>query len=123
MQREILKYLLDIKDSIDSIFEYLGENRDFNEYKSNKLLRRGIERELEIIGEATKKISIDFKLKWDTISWKDMAGMRDRLIHNYMGINYSIVWDVIKNKMPELTKQIHEVIENEDSTTGDTAYN
>ena len=50
MQREILKYLLDIKDSIDSVFEYLGENRDFNEYKSNKLLRRGIERELVCIG-------------------------------------------------------------------------
>lgn len=47
-----------------------------------------------------------------------MAGMRDMLIHNYMGINYSIVWDVIKNKMPELTRQIHEVIENEDSTIG-----
>jgi uncharacterized protein with HEPN domain len=53
MQREILKYLLDIKESIDSINDYLGDNRNFNKYKANKLLRRGIERELEIIGEAT----------------------------------------------------------------------
>ena len=52
MQLDILTYLLDIQNSIDSINEYLGENRNFNVYLSNKLLRRGIERELEIIGEA-----------------------------------------------------------------------
>ncbi len=56
MQRDILKYLHDIKESIDSIYEYLGDTRDFNDYRSNKLLRRGIERELEIIGEATGRI-------------------------------------------------------------------
>ena len=67
-------------------------------------------RSLEIIGEATKKISIDEKLKHPTIQWKNMAGMRDRLIHDYMGVNYAIVWDVIKNKIPELYEQIIEVI-------------
>lgn len=56
MQREILKYLLDIQESINSIYDYLSDKRDCNNYKSNKLLRRGIERELEIIGEATNRI-------------------------------------------------------------------
>ena len=56
MQLEIQKYLFDIKTSIDSINDYLGENRDFNEYKINKLLKRAIERELEIIGEAAGRI-------------------------------------------------------------------
>jgi uncharacterized protein with HEPN domain len=56
MQREILKNLHDIQESINSIYDYLGDKKDFNEYKSNKLLRRGIERELEIIGEATNRI-------------------------------------------------------------------
>ena len=56
MQREIRKYLFDIKFSIDSINSYLGDKRDFNEYLANKLLRRGVERELEIIGEATNRI-------------------------------------------------------------------
>lgn len=56
MHREILKYLLDVKESIDSIYEYLGDKRNFEEYKSNKLLRRGIERELEVIGEATNRV-------------------------------------------------------------------
>jgi len=49
------------------------------------------------------------------VNWKNMAGMRDRLIHEYMGINYSIVWDVIKNKIPELSNQIKQVIEQEDN--------
>ncbi len=53
MKREIKKYLYDIKVSIDSIYEYLGDKRNFIEYQKNKLLRRGVERELEIIGEAT----------------------------------------------------------------------
>ena len=60
MKREIKKYLFDIKTSIDSINEFLGESRDFFKYQENKLLRRGIEREIEIIGEATNRI-----LKYD----------------------------------------------------------
>jgi uncharacterized protein with HEPN domain len=56
MRREIKKYLFDIKTSVDSIEEYLGNERDFNEYQKNKLLRRAIEREIEIIGEAMNHI-------------------------------------------------------------------
>ena len=70
-------------------------------------------RSLEIIGEAAKKISADLKVKWDTIEWKNMSGMRDRLIHDYMGVNYTIVWDVVKNKIPDLNKQISKFL-NED---------
>ncbi|MFH2144326.1 MAG: HepT-like ribonuclease domain-containing protein [Bacteroidota bacterium] len=47
-----------------------------------------------------KKIPADFKLKWDTISWKNMPGMRDRLTRDYIGVNYNIVWNVVKNKIP-----------------------
>lgn len=79
----------------------------------DETLKRATVRSLEIIGEATKKIPADFKVKWDSIKWKNMAGMRDRLIHDYMGVNYSIVWDVVKNKIPELYKQIIGVIDNE----------
>ena len=69
---------------------------------------------MEIIGEATKKIPADFKLKWNLIQWKNMAGMRDRLIHDYLGVNYSIVWDVLKNKIPELSNQIQEILKEEE---------
>lgn len=65
---------------------------------------------MEIIGEATKKVPADFKVKRKTIPWKNMAGMRDRLIHDYIGVNYTIVWDVMKNKIPDMNKQISEFL-------------
>jgi len=64
---------------------------------SDETLKRAVIRRLEIFVEASNKIPIEFKMKWSNIMWKDMAGIRDRLIHEYMGINYSIVWDVVKN--------------------------
>ena len=79
----------------------------------NETLKRAVVRSLEIIGEASKKIPADIKIKWNNITWKNLAGMRDRLIHDYMGVNYAIVWDVIKNKIPELHQQILEVLEHE----------
>jgi uncharacterized protein with HEPN domain len=82
-----------------------------NHLLENEVLKRAVVRSLEIIGEASKKIPADIKLKWHTISWKNIAGMRDRLIHDYMGINYSIVWDVVQNRIPELEKQIAAAID------------
>lgn len=82
-----------------------------NDFLSDETLKRAVLRSLEVIGEATKKIPADFKVKWNKIKWKNVAGMRDRLIHDYMGVNYSIVWDVVKNKIPELHEQITEILE------------
>jgi uncharacterized protein with HEPN domain len=76
----------------------------------DETIKRAIVRSLEIIGEATKKIPADFKVKQDSVQWKNMAGMRDRLIHDYMGINYNIVWDVAKNKIPDLYIQIQNIL-------------
>jgi uncharacterized protein with HEPN domain len=83
---------------------------------ADETLKRAVTRSLEIIGEAVKKIPADFKGKYSIIQWKNMAGMRDRLIHDYMGVNYLIIWDVVKNKIPELHQQIIEVIEKETNT-------
>lgn len=79
-------------------------------FLSDETLKRAVTRSLSIIGEATKKIPGDIKYQWSSISWKEMAGMRDRLVHDYMGVNYNIVWDVAKNIIPQLTVQIQEVI-------------
>jgi uncharacterized protein with HEPN domain len=78
-----------------------------DDFLNDEIVKRAVVRSLEIIGEATKKIPGDFKRKWSKVAWRNMAGMRDRLIHDYLGINYNIVWDVVKNKIPELTKQIN----------------
>ncbi len=84
-----------------------------DQFLADETLKRAVVRSLEIIGEASKKIPADQKLKWVSVSWKSMAGMRDRLIHDYMGINYAIVWDVLENKIPDLLLQINEVLTEE----------
>lgn len=116
MSKEPLEYLRHIQDECLFVLSVIGAETVKKELISDETLKRAVVRSLEIIGEATKKIPIDFKLKWNSINWKNMAGMRDRLIHDYMGVNYSIVWDVVKNKIPELSLQIQKVIDSEESS-------
>lgn len=78
---------------------------------ADDVIKRAVVRSLEIIGEASKKIPVDEKLKYPSIKWREMAGMRDKLIHDYIGVDYFIVWDVIKNVIPNLKIQIELVIE------------
>lgn len=103
---EFLKHIADECSYLLSVSKDLSED----DFLDDETLKRAVVRSLEIIGEATKKIPADFKEKRDSIQWKNMAGMRDRLIHDYIGVNYSIVWDVLKNKIPELSIQIEKII-------------
>jgi len=113
---EFLKHILDECKFISSVIRPETEKDDL---LSNETIKRAVVRSLEIIGEASKQIPVDIKLKWKSVNWKNMAGMRDRLIHDYMGINYSIVWDVVKNKIPEITQQIILIIKQEDKLIND----
>ncbi|MCF8230431.1 MAG: DUF86 domain-containing protein [Bacteroidales bacterium] len=113
MYKDPIEYLKHIRDECEYILSAIDASMSKEDFIRDETLKRAVIRSLEIIGEASKKIPAEFKLKWDTIQWKNMAGMRDRLIHDYMGVNYSIVWDVIKNKIPELHLQIIEVLNKE----------
>jgi uncharacterized protein with HEPN domain len=109
MQLEIQKYLFDIQSSIDSISEYLGSKRDFNDYLNNKLLRRGIERELEIIGEAANRIlKIDPTIKIDDAS--KIVDLRNWVIHGYDKIDNVIIWGIISKQLPHLKKQVDQLL-------------
>src|SRR5215217_4057597 len=99
MSEEPILYIKHIADECSYIIS-VSRNLSKDEFLGDETLKRSIVRSLEIIGEATKKVPADFKVKWNSIRWKNMAGMRDRLIHDCMAINYSIVWDVVKNKIP-----------------------
>jgi len=109
MHKQPIEYLRHILDECHFILTATsGVTKD--QLLEDEVMKRAVVRSLEIIGEASKKIPVDVKLKWHSIDWKNMAGMRDRLIHDYVGINYSIVWDVVRNKIPDLEKQISSVI-------------
>ena len=112
MSKEPKEYLRHIKDECSYLIS-VSENLLFENFMEDETLKRAVVRSLEIIGEATKKIPADIKVKWNTIQWKNMAGMRDRLIHDYMGVNYTIVWDVMKSKIPDMHKQIAEFLNEE----------
>ncbi len=78
----------------------------FEKFLDDETLKRSFVRSLEIIGEATKNIPKSFISNHPEIPWKEMAGLRDILVHHYFGINYKSVWDIIKNKVPKLKDQV-----------------
>lgn len=85
-----------------------GKSKD--EVLNDEVLCRAIVRSLEIIGEAAKKIDDEFKSEYPHIEWKKMAGTRDKLIHDYFGIDYDIVYDIIEKKLPDLDYFLREII-------------
>lgn len=108
MPKDTLEYVRHIKDECAYILSV--SDLTYYEFLDDETLKRAIVRSLEVIGEATKKIPEDFRLQWTTINWKNMAGMRDKLIHDYIGIDYTIVWDVVKNKIPELHEEAIKIL-------------
>lgn len=109
MQLEIKKFLFDIRESIESIENYLGDKHDFKVYMSNKMLRRAVEREFEIIGEAMNRIEkIDPTI--DIASKKQIIGMRNRVIHGYDKIDNEIIWGTIVRHLPTLKTEINSLL-------------
>jgi len=105
MQREILKYLHDIKVSIDSIYDFLGDRRDLNVYRTNKLLRRGIECELEIIGEAGNRI-LKINPSFELSDSRRIVDLRNWVIHGYDKVDDVIIWGIILRDLPGLKNQV-----------------
>ena len=108
MEKDNLVYLEHIMDSLNKIIEYT-KGLDEKEFLSNELIKDGVIRNFEVIGEATKNISDDFRQKYPDIPWKKMAGMRDKLIHDYMGIDYWKVWDTVIYDIPSLKQDIKKI--------------
>ena len=83
----------------------------FDAFAADETLRRAFVRSLEIIGEAAKKVPEDFRAAHPAVEWRAMAGMRDRLIHDYFGIDLELVWDVVQNRIPELRAHLLAILE------------
>jgi len=103
-------YLLHIYDSISDVERFIkGVSKE--QFFENKEKQYAVIRALEIIGEATKNISPDLRAIYPKIPWKTIAGMRDKLIHQYFGVKLERLWEVIQKDLPALKEQISKVLE------------
>ena len=104
-----IEYLKHIRDECEYVIQ---KSQDLTKevFLGDETIKRAFVRSIEIIGEASKKVPDEYKSQHQNIQWKEMAGMRDVLIHGYFGINYNIVWDVVTSHLPDLYKDISNLI-------------
>lgn len=100
-KRNAKLYIKDILDAINKIEEYT-KDLSYKNFTKNKIVIDAVIRNFEIIGEASKNIPAEVKSAHKDIPWKEMAGMRDKMIHEYFGVDLGIVWKTVKESLPQL---------------------
>ena len=103
---EYLRHILDEADFLESQVASL----DYNSFLNDESAKRAFARSIEVIGEAVKQIPADRRTLYPEIEWRSIAGMRDKLIHEYFGVDYDIVWDAASVKIPELAKTVRRML-------------
>jgi len=106
-------YLRHIMDAVEKIESYISVGQD--EFMVTSHWQDAVIRQLEIIGEATKKLSQELRLKHDSIPWRRISGLRDVLIHNYMGVDIAAVWEITQSYLPSLKTQVQIILEELDN--------
>jgi len=105
-QKIFLQHIFESITFIESFSKKLTKEK----LAKNRMRQNAIVRELEIIGEAVKNLSPEFMQKHENVPWSDIARTRDKLIHHYFGVDISEVWDIVKEDLPKLKRQIQEIL-------------
>lgn len=108
--REHALYLKDILAAIDSIERFI-EGMDLGDFQADDKTTSAVIRKLEIIGEAVKQLPEEVRQKNPQVPWKEMAGMRDKLIHFYFGVDYILVWRAINESLPHVKQEIQKILQ------------
>ena len=109
LERDFMDYLQDILDSIVKIDKFT-RGMNLLEFEKDDKTIYAVIRAIEILGEASKKIPDQIKDKYPDIPWREISGMRDKLIHDYFGVNTEVVWKTVKNDVPPLKVLIEQII-------------
>ena len=110
MSRDYKVYLEDILEAIDKIRTYTV-GMSAGTFAADSKTLDAVLRNLEVIGEAVKRVPDEVRSQHQQVEWKKIAGLRDILIHQYFGIDAEIIWDVVQNKLPELERQIRDAVQ------------
>ncbi|MBF0343481.1 MAG: DUF86 domain-containing protein [Nitrospirae bacterium] len=102
-------YLRHILDAITQIKAYV-RGIDYETFKFNRMVQDAVIRQFEIVGEASKNITLEFKISYPDIAWKDLVGMRNKLIHHYFGVDIDVIWKSVKQDIPFLESKIKEIL-------------
>ena len=115
MLRDFRLYLDDILEAVQQIRAYVAD-RSEEVFTKDRKTQDAVIRNLEIIGEAAKNLSANLRKSHSAVPWKDLMGMRDKMIHHYFGINYEIVWQIAKEELAGLLPRLEEILAKEKHT-------
>lgn len=107
--RDVRPYLKHIVEEANYLTN-ASEDLSFERFIQSEDLKRAFVRSLEVIGEAIKNLPLEFRSKYTEIQWKEFAGLRDIVIHQYFGVDYALIWSIVNDRIPKLKGQIEDIL-------------